>query len=189
MKSALYISSSIQGEMSATTLVVQAVKSQLQSLHRDARHFVKDLDEHPLAHFRREHLATDSAGDHHLQKLKACDVLIIGAPMYNFGIPSTLKAWIDRVVRANETFEYTASGPRGLLSNKKVLLVVATGGDYTSAPLAKMDHVTPYLVTVLGFIGLTDVTVIQVSNQGIQSDKDAALSLALAKAVDWAKRV
>jgi len=89
-----------------------------------------------------------------IEELRAADTLVIGTPVYNFGIPATLKAWIDQIARAGVTFRYTENGPEGLLTGKKAVVAYASGG----VPLgAEVDHVTPYLKTVRGFIGITEV--------------------------------
>lgn len=99
--------------------------------------------------------------DELVDELIDADVIVIGAPMHNFGISSSLKAWIDHVVRAGRTFNYTDTGPKGHLTGKKVFVVTARGGDYSEGSfMAAMDHQAPYLRTVLGFIGLDDVTFI-----------------------------
>lgn len=96
-----------------------------------------------------------------VDELFAADVVVIGAPMYNFSVPSTLKAWIDHVARAGRTFQYTANGPEGLLKGKKVYVFTASGGVYSEGAAAAYDHLTTFLRTVLGFIGLTDVQFIR----------------------------
>jgi FMN-dependent NADH-azoreductase len=90
------------------------------------------------------------------------DEFVFGIPMHNFSIPSTLKLWIDQVVRAGKTFSYgSSSGPKGLLAGKKAALLIASGGAYEAgSPLASFNFVTPYLLKVFGFIGITDVTII-----------------------------
>lgn len=94
-------------------------------------------------------------------ELEVADVIVIGAPMHNFGIPSGLKAWIDLVARVGRTFKYTENGPEGLLTGKKVYVLTARGGNYSEdSPAHAMDHQAPYLRTVLGFLGLDDVTFI-----------------------------
>ncbi|NBN63341.1 FMN-dependent NADH-azoreductase [Pannonibacter tanglangensis] len=90
-------------------------------------------------------------------ELKSADVVVIAAPLYNFGIPSSLKAWVDMIARARETFRYTEAGPEGLLKGKKAYLVVATGGTPVNSPV---DFATPYLKHVLAFVGITDVQVV-----------------------------
>lgn len=89
-----------------------------------------------------------------IDELQAADTLVIGTPIYNFGIPATLKTWVDQIARAGVTFRYTENGPEGLLQGKKAVVAYASGG----VPMgAAVDHVTPYLKTVLGFVGITDV--------------------------------
>lgn len=98
-----------------------------------------------------------------VDELEAADIIVIGAPMHNFGLTSGLKAWIDHVSRVGRTFAYTEDGPKGLLAGKgkKVFVLGARGGDYSeSSPVQGMDFVTPYLKTILGFMGLNDVTFI-----------------------------
>lgn len=98
-----------------------------------------------------------SAADPLLDELKAADTLVISLPIYNFGVPVPLKAWVDHVARAGITFRYTETGPQGLLTGKRAVLVVASGGTRVGSPI---DFATPWLRHVLGFMGITDVTVI-----------------------------
>ena len=101
-------------------------------------------------------------------ELKNADVLVIGVPLYNFSIPAALKAWIDMVARARLTFQYTDSGPKGLLEGKKAYLVVATGGVVAGSTL---DFATPYLQHALRFIGITDVEIIAADRLNSQADE------------------
>jgi FMN-dependent NADH-azoreductase len=99
-----------------------------------------------------------------INDLEQADEYVFGVPMHNFSIPSTLKLWIDQVVRAGKTFSYGANGPKGLLTGKKAILLLASGGEYAKdSAMASFDFVTPYLEKVLAFIGITDVTVITAS--------------------------
>jgi FMN-dependent NADH-azoreductase len=111
--------------------------------------------------------------DELVAELRAADTLVIGLPIYNFGVPAALKTWIDLVARAGETFQYTETGPEGLLTGKRAIVTVASGGVPVGSP---MDHATTYLTQVLGFIGITDVT--YVSATGLAVDPDAALKSA-----------
>lgn len=111
-------------------------------------------------------------------EVKAADVIVIGVPIYNFGVPAALKAWIDQICRARETFRYTETGPVGLLQGKRAILVVASGG--TEAESA-IDFATPYMRHVLGFIGITDVEVIAADK--LMADNGAKVQAASA-AVD-----
>ena len=103
---------------------------------------------------QKDHLAVS---DVLVAELKAADVVIIGAPVYNFGIPAALKAWIDQIARARETFQYTESGPVGLLKNKRAIIVIASGGTEVDS---QIDFATPYLRHALAFVGVHNVQVI-----------------------------
>lgn len=105
-----------------------------------------------------EQAQTVLVSDNLIDEVLAADVIVIGAPMYNFSVSSTLKAWIDHVARAGRTFKYTETGPVGLVTGKKVYVITATGGVYSSGPAKAYDFLGTYLRSVLGFIGLTDVT-------------------------------
>lgn len=110
--------------------------------------------------------------DELVDELIDADVIVIGAPMHNFSISSPLRTWIDHVVRAGRTFNYTDTGPKGHLTGKKVFVLTARGGDYSEgSSMAAMDHQEPYLHTVLGFIGLDDVTFIHA--QGLAMGDEA----------------
>jgi FMN-dependent NADH-azoreductase len=111
--------------------------------------------------------------DRLIEELEAADTIVLAVPMYNFSIPSTLKAWIDHVARAGRTFRYTAAGPEGLLKGKKVFVVTGRGGSYSGDSAAKVfDFQEPYLRGVLGFLGLTEVTFIHV--EGLKVSPEAA---------------
>jgi FMN-dependent NADH-azoreductase len=117
-------------------------------------------------------LAAQSA-DELIAELEAADTIVLAAPMYNFSIPSTLKAWIDHVARAGRTFRYTANGPEGLLKGKQVFVVTGRGGIYSGdAPAKVLDFQEPYLRGILGFLGLDDVTFIHI--EGLSMSPDGA---------------
>lgn len=117
-----------------------------------------------------------------IDQLFAADIIVIGAPMYNFAPPSQLKAWIDRVLAAGKTFRYGADGvPVGLVQGKKVFIASSRGGAYHEGPLAALDHQEAYLKTALGFIGITDVTVIRAETMAVPDLKTAALAAAEAQ--------
>jgi FMN-dependent NADH-azoreductase len=105
-----------------------------------------------------------------IAELQAADVIVLGVPMYNFGIPSPLKAWIDHVARAGITFRYTEQGPVGLLQGKKVYVLAARGGQYAGTP---GDVQTPYLKQVLGFLGLTDIEFVYAEGLAISAERKA----------------
>jgi FMN-dependent NADH-azoreductase len=109
-----------------------------------------------------------------IEEVEAADVIVIAAPMYNFSIPSTMKAWIDHITRAGRTFRYGVAGAEGLLKGKKVFVVTARGGIYNEGPAKSMDFQAPYLQAMLGFIGFDDVTFIHV--EGLKVSPEAAAS-------------
>ncbi|WP_417823614.1 FMN-dependent NADH-azoreductase [Thalassospira lucentensis] len=109
-----------------------------------------------------------ATSDELVAEVKAADVLVIGAPMYNFAVPSTLKAWVDMVARVGVTFQYTENGPVGLLEGKKAYVVVATGGVPVNSPA---DFATPYMKQVLGFIGITEVEIIDASGFAVNAEE------------------
>jgi FMN-dependent NADH-azoreductase len=102
------------------------------------------------------------------------DIIVIGVPLYNFGIPSTLKSWIDHIARSGITFSYGDGTPRGLVSNKKVYLAFAAGGVYSDGPMKSYDFAEPYLRQTLGFLGMTDITTFRVEGIGVPQLKDSA---------------
>jgi len=120
--------------------------------------------------------------DELIAELEAADTIVLAVPMYNFSIPSTLKAWIDHVARRGRTFRYTEKGPEGLLTDKKVFVLVARGGLYSKgAPAAALDFQEPYLRAVLGFLGLTDVTFVYLEGlalgpEAANANRDKALA-------------
>jgi len=155
----LHIDSSALGANSVTRELSAAVVARWQDHLPGISVEYRDLDADPIPHLRGSSLAkADPAeaadSDRVMQQFLDADVIVIGAPMYNFSIPSTLKAWIDRVTVAGKTFRYTEKGPEGLAAGKRVIVASSRGGMHHGAP---SDFVEPYLTFVLGFIGITDV--------------------------------
>jgi FMN-dependent NADH-azoreductase len=171
----LHISSSPRGNASYSNRVAANVVAEISARNQGAAVTQRDLAADPLPHIdddfvaatrsaagpqtgrQREQLAQSDAL---VDELLAADVVVIAAPMINFTIPSNLKTWIDYVARAGRTFSYSEKGPQGLVTDKQVILVVARGGVY--AGNAALDFQVPYLKSVLGFLGMTDVEVIEV---------------------------
>lgn len=108
-----------------------------------------------------------------VDELKAADVLVIGSPMYNFSVPSTLKAWIDHVAIAGQTFQYTPNGAKGLLDGK-AYLALSSGGVYSQGPFAAAEHLATYLTAILGFLGIHDVEVVRVEGVAFGPEQDQA---------------
>ncbi|WP_298741315.1 FMN-dependent NADH-azoreductase [uncultured Chitinophaga sp.] len=117
--------------------------------------------------------------DEAIKALFDADIIVIGAPMYNFSIHSSLKAWVDHIGRAGVTFSYGENGPKGLVTGKKVYIAASSGGVYSEGPLQANDFVVPYLKAVLGFIGITDVTVVRAEGTSIPGIKEHALEKAI----------
>jgi FMN-dependent NADH-azoreductase len=197
MSTILYITSSPRGSQSFSTKVAQELVSGLQQADSGARLLVRDLVGEPLPHADANLIAaiaspagpqTDAEravavqSDILIDELTAADTVVIAAPMINFTIPSTLKTWIDYVTRSGRTFSYSEAGPKGLMTGKKVYLVLARGGVYSGDNKA-FDFQLPYLRHVLAFIGMTNVETIEV--EGIAFGPEAAeksVAAALAKA-------
>ena len=108
-----------------------------------------------------------------VDELKAADIVVIGAPMYNFTVPSTLKAWIDHVAVAGQTFQYTEAGPKGLLTGK-AYLALSSGGIYSQGPFAAAEHLATYLSAILGFLGLREVEIVRAEGVAYGPEQDKA---------------
>jgi FMN-dependent NADH-azoreductase len=120
-----------------------------------------------------EHRAR-ALSDELIAELRAADTIVIGAPMYNFGVTTSLRAWFDHVLRAGETFSYSAEGPRGLITGKRVIVIESRGGLYSEGPAAAIDFQEPYLRHLLGFIGITDVTFVHAEKIGYGPESRSA---------------
>ena len=113
-----------------------------------------------------------------LEDFLAADIVVIGAPMYNFSIHSVLKAWIDHVVRSGVTFRVSEAGVEGLIKGKKVYVAISSGGVYSDGPMKAYDFIEPYLRSVLGFIGLTDLTFFRAEGLNVPGVKETAMEKA-----------
>lgn len=169
MSKVLLVESSARQQGSVSRQLAEQFVQHWQARNAANSVTVKDLAANPLPHLdeqllaswmlpAEQHSAEQQAAlarsDQAIAELKDADVLVLGVPMYNFSIPSTLKAWIDHVLRAGVTFKYTEQGPQGLLSGKRAVVLTARGGVYAGSP---NDYQAPYLQQVLAFIGITDV--------------------------------
>ena len=155
----LHLDSSVLGTQSASRELTAAIVAAWQAVHPRGHVTYRDLAADPLPHLDGAALAkADPAAaaeaERVLQEFLAADALVVGAPMYNFSIPSQLKAWLDRVAVAGRTFRYTAEGPQGLAGGKRVIVASTRGGMHTGAT---SDFVEPYLRQVFGFLGITDI--------------------------------
>ncbi|GAB3024003.1 FMN-dependent NADH-azoreductase [Bowmanella dokdonensis] len=168
MKKVLLINSSLNGKQGNSWQLASKFVEQLQAVE-PVEVTVRDLDSGALPHLSGEEMQAwmtppaersevqqqlASLSDSLIDELKSHDVIVIGMPMYNFGVPSVFKSWIDRVARAGITFRYTDKGPVGLLDAKQVYILAARGGLYAGTP---KDSQSQYLKDVLAFLGMTDV--------------------------------
>ena len=181
----LHIDSGILGDHSVSRRLTAAVAAQIRAEQPGAAVTYRDLVADPLPHLSGVHLmaanakpedvdaqvAADNAQSAAvLDEFLAADTVILGVPMYNFSLPSQLKAWIDRIAVAGKTFRYTAEGPEGLAKGKKVIVVSTRGGHYSAGPAAVMDHQESYLKAVLGFLGITDIEVVRAEGLNLSAD-------------------
>jgi FMN-dependent NADH-azoreductase len=170
IKSSSNLASSVSRDLSETFV------KDYTAAHPDATVTERDLVASPVPHlgvdllggfFGKPEELTEAQktalalSDTLVREIEAASLIVIGVPMYNFSIPSALKAWIDHVVRAGRTFHYTAEGPKGLVTGKKAVLFLASGGVYSDGPYKPYDFQETYLRAILGFIGITDVTVVR----------------------------
>jgi FMN-dependent NADH-azoreductase len=179
----LHLDSSILGDNSASRAISAAIVSTLTAADPAIEVTHRDLAAEPLAHLTVDVLGAPE-GSPELAEFLATDVLVIGAGMYNFTIPTQLKAWIDRILMAGKTFRYTAQGPEGLVGDKKVFVALARGGLYSEGhPAAAVEHAETYLRAVLGFIGITNPTFVIAEGLAIDAEtREKAVAAALAQA-------
>ncbi|MEP6676825.1 MAG: NAD(P)H-dependent oxidoreductase [Ferruginibacter sp.] len=194
MKKVLNIISSPRGEASYSIKLSNAIVEKIKTAYPGSEVKTHDLTHSPFPHLEESHLTSFFTpkenlsainkeaikhSDEAISEINDADIIVIGAPLYNFSIHSTLKAWIDHISRSGITFKYSDKGPEGLVKNKKVYLAIASGGVYSEGPMKAYDFVEPYLKTFLGFIGMTDVTTIRVEGLSIPVVQDNALQKAI----------
>jgi FMN-dependent NADH-azoreductase len=186
MSKVLFVTASMMPNSSKSRQIAAELVETLRSASPHIETVERHLDPSTIPHLSGDTLAALSTAqdkrtveqqaavrfaDSLIEEVEAADVLVLATPMYNFSIPSTLKAWLDHIARAGRTFRYTANGPEGLLKNKKVYVVVSRGGYYTGeSPTRVFDFQEPYLRAFLGFVGLDNVRFIHVEGQAISPD-------------------
>lgn len=193
MTNILVLNSAISGEESVSkTLVREAVEA--LKAQGPATVVSRDLGRDPIPHLTEQTLAgvrgepssdaeraARELSDTLIAELEAADIIVIGAPMYNFGVATGLRSWFDYVLRAGKTFRYSEAGPEGLLRDKQVIIIESRGGLYSEGPAQAYDFQEPYLRHLTGFIGLTDVTFVRAEKIGYGPEVRAA-AIAAAKA-------
>ncbi len=182
MKQILFVESSPRGAQSASRTLAGKVRARLEAQYPEATIIERDLVKDRLPHLDEPTLKAMTThdpveaeslkgalrrSDQLTEELLSSDLLVIASPMWNFGIPSSLKAWIDHVVRAGKTFKYAGAGVEGLAKGKKAILVLASGGVFSEGPWKPWDTVEPYLRQILGFIGIDDVQTVRAEGMNI----------------------
>ncbi|KQO22876.1 FMN-dependent NADH-azoreductase [Flavobacterium sp. Leaf82] len=200
-KKILNIITSIKGDASFSNQLSNAILEKLKAEYRETQVETLDLSKTPLPYLNAVDIsAFYTPADQHSEAQKEAlkysdaatkevieaDIIVIGVPLYNFGIPAVLKGWIDQVARAGKTFSYDENGPKGLLTDKKVFLSIASGAIFSEGPYKSYDFSETYLRTVLGFLGITDVTTFRVEGTAIPDFAENALPKALTAVKEFA---
>ena len=190
MKRILHIISSPRGEASLSIKLGNAIIEKIKAEYPGSTVKESNLITQQFPHLEEAHLASFFTpaesrtpanieaikhSDEAIQEIRDADIVVIGAPLYNFSIHSSLKAWIDHIVRSGVTFKYDENGPEGLLKGKKVYIALASGWVYSDGPMQSFDFVEPYLKHILSFIGLADISVFRVEGSAIPGIQDTAL--------------
>jgi len=185
MPTILNVQSSPNLNSSASRAVSQSFIDAYLTSHPGTEVINIDLATNPPAHIGPDHLlaffapsdahgpesvAALAVSDQYIAQLTSADVLVLGTPMHNFGIASTMKSWVDNILRAGKTFKYTENGPVGLLSGKKVVIAVGSGGVYSDGIMKNFEHCGNYLRDIFSFIGLTDITILRAEGLAISPE-------------------
>ncbi len=194
----LHVDASILGDNSVSRQLSAAIVARLRQAHPDAAVTYYDLGAQPIGHLTGAHLAAAQGvfaenaslqedvarGQQALNDFLAADIVVIGAPMYNFSVSSQLKAWIDRLAVAGKTFRYTEKGPQGLAGGRKVIVASSRGGFYgPDSPAASLDHQESYLRGIFGFFGITDISFLRAEGVNVSPEhRKASIAAATAEA-------
>jgi FMN-dependent NADH-azoreductase len=194
MKKILHLISSPRGEESFSIKLGNAIVEKLVSTYPGSTVKVNDLVKNQFPHLEEaqitsfftppqhrtpENIEALRNSDRAIDEIMEADILVIGAPFYNFSIHSTLKAWIDHISRAGVTFRFTETGYEGLVHGKKIYIALASGGIYSEGAMQTYDFCATYLKAIFGFLGMTDVTVFRVEGTAIPGVQDSALETAI----------
>lgn len=186
----LHIDSSILGAGSVSRLLSSEIVKGQRRFHRGLEVIYRDLAAAPLQHLSGAHLAARQAGTpptsgldveiggNALAEFLSAEIIVFGLPMYNFSVPTQFKAWVDRISIAGITFRYTEKGPIGLAGGKKVFVASSRGGAYTATDRTYLDHQESYVKAALGFMGITDITIIRAENTSLPDLRDKSIESA-----------
>jgi FMN-dependent NADH-azoreductase len=195
MERILHIISSPRGEASFSTKLGQAIIEKLQAANPRRTVKIHDLTKVPFAHLGQAHLnafftrpenrtAENTAdirqSEEAINEVLEADIIVISVPVYNFNIHSTLKAWIDHIVRGGRTIRFGENGTEGLVKNKKVYLAISSKGIYSEGQMKEFDFVEPYLRHILKFLGMTDVEILRVEGSSVPAVQNIALERTMA---------
>lgn len=198
MKKILHIISSPRGEASNSNRLANRIIDRLQQHYPQSTVKVNNVVEKDYAHLSStlidgyllpdekqttEHFEALRPSDNAVEELAEADIIVISLPLYNFQMPSALKAWIDHIVRKGKTFSYSTGKPEGLLRGKKVYLAISSSGVYTDGPMKAFDFAEPYLRYILGFVGITDVTTFRIEGLSMSGVMETAVEKGLESVV------
>lgn len=193
MKNILMIESSHNHESTGSRYISGKILSQLKTKYPSVNIIVRDLTKEAPPHLSATTLAafytpsekrTDEfnaavkLSDQLTDEVLNSDLIVISVPLWNFSVPSSVKAWIDHVVRSGKTFSYSPNGPVGGLKHTKGIIVASAGGVYSDGPMKAMDFMVPYLQSVMNFIGITDVQIVRVEGTKVPQIQDNAVKKA-----------
>ena len=194
MKTALIVTSSANGDASVSNGLATTLADRLRASDPGLHIVLRDVGANPVPHLTADtvaaiksepasatELAARDLSDALVAELAGADILVIASPMYNFGMSSTLKAWFDHVVRVGATVRYGENGPEGLLTGKKAVVIESRGGLYSQGPGAAMDAQEAHIRTLLGFMGITDLTFVRAEKLGYGPE---AAEAAVAEAIE-----
>ncbi|MFD0766539.1 FMN-dependent NADH-azoreductase [Mucilaginibacter lutimaris] len=194
MKKILHIITSPRGEASMSIKLGNAIVEKILAKYPGSTVKIKDIAKSLFPHLEEAHLTSFFTPAEHytpenreaikhseeaVKEIHDADIIVVGAPLYNFSIPSTLKAWIDHIARAGITFKYDENGPQGLINGKKIYLAISSGAVYSDGPYKPADFVEPYLKFMLGFLGMTDISVSRIEGTMVPGIKDTAVEKGL----------
>jgi len=190
----LHVISSPQGKASNSIKLGNAILDKLVQANPESDVYVRNLNDNPLPHLDEStiasfytpdelitsvHIEDAKKSDEVVAEVRNSDVIIIGAPIYNYGIPSPLKVWIDHLVRVRKTVSFSEGTPRGLIKGKRVFLAVSSGAVFSEGYYKPFDFVEPYLRAALGLVGITDITVYRSEGTSMPGIMEAGLKKAI----------